>query len=141
MISPDMRLKLKQLLIQHEGMELNLYTDTTGNATIGVGHNLSANGISQTIALAILDEDILYTYNKLFSLDWFQQLNEPRQIAITDMAFNLGVKGLLEFHNMLSSLEKHDYETASSAMLESLWSKQVGERAICLANIIRTGEL
>jgi lysozyme len=62
-----------------------------------------------------------------------------RKLALIDMAFNLGMKGLLKFTHFLLSMEAGDYQAASRQMLESLWAEQVGYRAIELAEMIKEG--
>jgi lysozyme len=57
------------------------------------------------------------------------------------MCFNLGLQGLLGFKDMMLAIEAEDYDRAANEMLESKWATQVGERAICLAGIMRHGEL
>ena len=56
------------------------------------------------------------------------------------MAFNLGYAGLLQFRQMWSALERHDYDEAARQMLDSRWAQQVGRRATELAAMMRTGE-
>lgn len=141
-MTPDGRQKLKQLLVGHESYKQFPYTDTTGHLTIGIGRNLTNQGISITEAAYLLDDDIQYFYGKLSHfLNFFPRLSENRQIALVDMCFNVGVQGFLNFTNMILALESNDYERAAKEMLNSKWAEQVGERATCLANIIRTGEI
>jgi lysozyme len=140
-MTPEGRQKLKALLISHEQYRQFPYTDTTGHLTVGIGRNLSARGISTTEAIQLLDDDILYFSSKLAHfLDCFTELNEARQIALIDMCFNLGVQGFLNFKEMINALNAHDYDRAADEMVKSKWHDQVGERATCLENIIRTGE-
>jgi lysozyme len=141
-MTPDGHTKLKKLLVSHESYRQYPYVDTTGHITIGIGRNLNDRGISTTEAFYLLDDDIVYFSSKLnHYLPFFSSLTESRQIALIDMCFNLGTQGLLNFKEMIAALEKGDYETASKEMLDSKWSQQVGERASCLASIIRTGEI
>ena len=141
-MTPESKKKLKELLTRHESYKQFAYTDTTGNLTIGIGRNLSDRGISTTEALQLLDEDILYFSGKLsHHLNFFNKLSEHRKIALIDMCFNLGVNGFLKFTKMILALEAHDYERAADEMRASKWHEQVGERATCLENIIRTDEI
>ena len=69
----------------------------------------------------------------------------PRAEVLLNMAFNLGVDGLLKFKNTLAMLraaiEGHtSYARVADGMLNSLWAKQVGRRADELARQMRTGE-
>ncbi len=141
-MTPDGKTKLKQLLVQHESYKQFPYTDQTGHLTIAIGRNLTDRGISTTEAFYLLDDDILYFSSKLCHyLEFFNDLSEERQIALIDMAFNIGVQGLLGFNDMIAALQVHDYIKAHDAMLDSKWASQVGERATCLANIILTGNI
>lgn len=141
-MTPEARQKLKGLLVHHESYRQFPYTDTTGHLSIGIGRNLTDRGITHTEAFYLLDDDIVYFNNKLnYYLPFFINLSENRQIALINMCFNLGIQGFLGFKDMISALEAHDYERAAKEMLDSKWAQQVGERAICLANIMRTGEI
>lgn len=141
-MTPESRQKLRSLLLQHESFRQYPYSDTTGHLTIGIGRNLSDRGISQAEAFNLLDDDVLYFSSKLSQLCvYFDDLDENRKIALIDMCFNLGVNGFLAFRDMHACLENRDYIGASKAMLDSKWAEQVGQRAITLAYIIKTGEL
>lgn len=142
MMTPEGKAKLKGLLTRHESYRQFPYTDNTGHLTCGIGRNLSDRGISPTEAFYLLDDDIIYFYSKLSHfLNFFYKLSENRQIALIDLCFNVGVQGFLNFKNMILALEAFDYERAAKEMLDSKWAEQVGERATCLADIIRTGEI
>lgn len=141
-MKPDQQLKLRALLTRQEGLRLLPYTDTTGNLTIGIGRNLTANGISPSEALMMVNNDTDYVFSKLSTnYSWFAELDENRQIALMSMAFNVGLKGFAEFIQMIYALEEKDYQLAAICMLQSKWATQVGQRAVDLSAIIRTGEL
>jgi len=142
MMTPEGKLKLKQLLISHETYKQFPYIDTTGHLTIGIGRNLNDRGISTSEAFYLLDDDIVYFTGKLnHFLKFFSQLDENRQIALVDLCFNVGVQGFLNFKQMILALEAGDYHRAADEMLNSKWADQVGERATTLANIVRTGNI
>lgn len=127
-----------ELIKKHEGLRLKPYTDTTGHMTIGYGCNLSA-GITEAQASALLAlkfNDILSELNKY---SWFNTVNEARRAVLTDMAFNLGVDGLLEFHIMLECVSRGDYAGAASQMAHSEWARQTGSRAVEDAKIMKEG--
>lgn len=141
-MTPEARLKLKNLLVQHESYKQFPYIDQTNHITVGLGRNLTDRGISTTEAFYLLDDDIQYFYSKLLHyLPYFAELSENRQIALIDMCFNLGLQGFLNFHGMLAAIQLHLYNQAAEEMLSSKWAEQVGERAHQLSNIIRTGQL
>lgn len=136
------RQQLKNLLTTHEAYKQFPYVDTTGHLTIGIGRNLTNRGVSLSEALQLLNDDIDYFSQKLTSfLKFYDTLNEPRQMVLVDMCFNLGVQGLLNFTHMMLALEATDFERAADEMLNSIWASQVGDRAKMLAQIMRTGVL
>jgi lysozyme len=73
------------------------------------------------------------------NLPWWRDLDDVRQRALINMAFNLRAR-LLGFTNTLAAIQASDWQKAHDEMLDSLWAKQVGERAQRLASMILTGE-
>lgn len=138
-MTPDMKIKLRHLLIVHEGYEQKLYTDSIGKHTIGIGRNLDDRGVCPTEIDMMCDHDMQYFYDQLDShFTWFAQLNEARQIALIDMCF-MGFKKFLSFKKMIAYLANHDYDNAAIELLDSAYAHQVGKRAIDLATIIKLG--
>ena len=129
----------RRLIKAHEGLRLTPYRCTEGYLTIGYGRNLETTGISRGEAEAMLDSDIAEAHRSLSFLDFWPDLNDARKAALIDMVFNLGITGLMTFKKMLAALERKDYDTASSEILDSRYAIQVGARAIRIATIIRSG--
>jgi lysozyme len=99
-----------------------------------VGRNIEQKGITEDEALYLLGNDIEYFTEQLEeNLIGFQELSEDKKAVLVNMAFNLGVNGLLKFKNMLAAVTEERWEDASSEMLNSRWADQVGNRAIELA--------
>ena len=67
--------------------------------------------------------------------------NVARKVALTSMAFQLGVSGLAEFVNTLGMVEKGWFSPAADNMLKSKWAKQTPERAERIAEMMRTGRI
>ena len=132
--------KLIKQLQKHEGLRLKPYLCSQNKYTIGYGRNLEDNGISQAEANMMLANDIHKCIEQAETLHCFDKLNDIRQNVVINMIFNLGFYGLKKFKKFLRALELEDYETASIEMLDSLWSKQVGSRAIELSDQIRLGK-
>lgn len=126
-------------LIEEEGLRLKPYTDTVGKLTIGIGRNLTDVGISENEAHYLLDNDIDKVITQLrANLNYFDSLPNNIQLALTDLAFNMGIGGLLSFHNTLKYVEIGDYKFASENLLLSKWAKQVGRtRSLSIANLIK----
>lgn len=117
------------------------YKDTRGVLTIGYGFNLESDGLSEAEATAVLEIRVRVRYQELLAaLPWVVDLDPPRQGVLLNMAYNLGVHGLLEFHNMLTELRAEDYRAAADEMVRSKWAQQVGARAERLEQQMRTGE-
>lgn len=131
---------VEELLVHHEGLRLTPYLDTANKWTIGVGRNLSDSGISQDEAFYLLNHDLQRVSRELDqNLPWWRELSEVRQKVMVSMAFNLGMSGLLGFHEMLSAAEGGDYSGAARHMLGSRWAAQVGRRAVELAYLMENG--
>lgn len=133
-------LELTALLVKHEGLKLKPYRCSEGYLTIGVGHNLDANGISEEIAFLLLREDIEKAKNALSAYSFWESLDKVRQDALTDFMFNVGAGTFAKFKNMIAALEAGDYKQASRELLNSRYAKQVGKRAQTIALMISTGE-
>jgi len=131
---------LEKMLLKHEGLRLKPYLCSEGKTTIGIGHNLDDKGITEKQAYVLLRDDIDDCIKDLAPYTWFKDLNMPRQDALINMCFNLGINRLLKFKNMVQALEVHDYEEAAKQALDSKWATQVGKRAFELAEIIKSGE-
>lgn len=132
---------LRQQLMRHEGLRLTPYTDTMGKLTIGYGHNLTAKGITTEVADLLLTADIDDTLAQVtLCMPWFRNLDPIRQRALADMAFNIGVRGLLGFKRMLNAVNANRWEDAANEMENSTWAKQVGKRALELSQMMQTGK-
>lgn len=142
--------KARELLYQHEGVRAFPYDDATGKpivvggyVTIGVGRNLNAKPLTEDEIDYLLSNDVAdaiqIARDVIGSTHWYK-LSEPRQLALVDMAFNLGPRGLAGFTKMLEAMRDGDYTLAAKEALESKWAKQVGQRALTVAKMIGENE-
>lgn len=132
------RQRVAEQLLADEGLRLKPYRCTAGRLTIGVGRNLDERGITEAEALLLLDNDIGDCWTRLSAnLSWLAAAPDPVQEALVNMAFNLGVGGLLGFKDTLELLRAEQYAEAAQAMLASKWARQVGKRAERLAAQVR----
>jgi len=137
-MSVDMR-SLTEQLVQHEGLRQNPYYCTAGKLTIGVGRNLEAVGISKSEAMFMLENDVIRVMGELDEhLPWWRDLSQTRRHVLLDMAFNLGIFGLLKFRNALTAMQDERWADAAVEMLDSRWAQQVGNRAKTLAKMMET---
>jgi lysozyme len=133
--------KLIETLRRHEGVKNTLYKCTSDKWTIGVGRNLEDVGLSEEEIDMLLLNDIVRTKELMDDyIPWHSDLDEVRQEALINFVFNVGIGTTMKFKNAMAALEEHDYDTASTEMLDSNWAKQVGNRAIEITQMIKTGE-
>ncbi len=135
---------LKQQLIRDEGSVSHAYEDSLGFTTIGVGRLIDARrggGLRDSEIDFLLHNDIEEkTAQVLAALPWASKLSEPRFAVLVNMAFQLGIGGLLKFKRALGSIEAGQYSEAAMEMVDSLWAQQTPERAKRLAKQMLTGE-
>lgn len=131
--------QLRNRLDRDEGVRPFVYTDTTGNLTVGVGHNLTVKGVSIPVIDLMYEEDIRDAIVVLdHILPSWRALDEVRQIVFLSLAFNMGYR-LAGFKNMLRNTNQGLWRAASSDLQASLWFRQVGYRGPRLVGMLRTG--
>lgn len=132
---------VRQALIRDEGLKLKPYRDSVGVLTIGVGRNLESVGLSLSEVYYLLDNDLDHALRDCAErfTPWFQTLDPVRQGVLVQMAFNLGIGGLMQFRNTLAAVKRGDYAAAAKGMLASKWAGQVKGRAARLAAQMETG--
>lgn len=131
---------LSDRIKRHEGLRLITYTDSTGNLTIGYGHNM-ATGITIATANQMLTDDIRAAeafVDKHFQ--WAETIDLVRRQVFIELAFQLG-RRLLGFPRALIAAEQGHWETCADELLDSVWARQCPERALELVAIIRAGQL
>ena len=136
--------RLINQLIADEGLKPYAYQDSLGFWTIGIGTLIDRrkNG-----GLTI-DECRYLANNRLDRIKgdlddqapWWKSLVDARQEAIMNMAYNLGVSGVLGFKKMIEAIRVADWQQAAAEMRASKWADQVGARAQRLARMMETGE-
>ena len=131
-----MKVTLKKLLIQHEGLRLKPYVDSLGHPTIGVGHKIRP--ITHARAMELLQQDVDIAINGAMKFHWFDGLSPVRKDVIISMIFNMGLRRFKTFKRMIAGLRKDDFVVAANELLDSLYHVQVGLRAEELAIMLRT---
>ena len=128
-------------LIRHEGFKTKMYKCPAGYWTIGVGHNLEVNPISESAVIQILRDDIAIISADLErAFPVVKKLNKARYYVLLNMAFNLGITRLSGFVKMWQAVELGYWHIAAKEMLDSKWAVQVGKRATDLSRMMLTGE-
>jgi lysozyme len=120
----------------------SVFTETHGNITIGIGHNLT-NGISLHIAEELFTEDVNAVVAEIEAqLPWVGDLSDARQRGVLDLAFNLGVHGLIrDMPDVLNYLKTACWNCAGNALqfAHAHYVSQVHGRAIDIADLFRKG--
>lgn len=126
--------RLRDQIIRDEGSIAFAYDDATGRAvvrgytmrgyvTIGVGFMVDRDkggGLRQEEIVFILDNRLRILSEELKArLPFLVKLSETRQAVLVNMAFQMGVSGLLGFKNTLAMIERGDYSGAAKGMLNS----------------------
>lgn len=138
-----MSAELERQLRGDEGEVLYAYQDHLGFWTLGVGRLIDhrkGGGISRAESANMLANDIESKQAEMDrKMPWWRTLDPVRQGALTNMAFQLGVDGLLGFQTTLRLIQAGQYTEASIQMLRSKWAAQTPARAKRMADQIRTG--
>ena len=137
--------KLTEQLRRDEGVKPAAYQDHLGFWTIGVGRLVDARkpgaGLRPDEIDYLLRNDINDRVAALQkALPWFVKLDEARQGALINMAFQMGAAGLLAFRQTLGLVRDGKYAEAAEQMLKSKWATQTPARAKRLAEQMKTGE-
>lgn len=132
---------LVQDLKSDEGWAASAYQDTEGWWTIGYGFLIDGRRggeLPKQIAEQWLHHNVISKWAELTSrIPWLLDQPEDVQRAIGNMAYQLGVSGVLKFQNMLNCLLAGDRAMAAEEALDSRWAKQTPNRAQRVASLIR----
>jgi lysozyme len=130
---------LDQWITDHEGVKLHPYTDTHGNLTIGIGHNL-ANGIPLSVAYSLRDLDIIAAQKAVITnFPWIKNIDMPRVDALVHLCFWIGIGSLMGFTKMMNAVRAEDWKTAHDELLNSKLFSDIPERTTEIANRLLTG--
>jgi len=149
-------------LIAHEGLRLQVYQDTLGIDTIGIGRNLEDRGITKeeldwmdipnmdaVYEYGITEADAMYLAKNDVQIveeelvrahPCVEDLDAVRQLVLVDMAFNMGVPRLNKFKKMWAAVHENKFDIAAKEMLDSRWAIQVKSRSTKLAHAMHHGE-
>lgn len=140
------------ILKRQEGKRNDVYRDHLGYWTIGYGHLIARDKlVTETEARDLVDApwsdercermlalDYEGACQRLFmELSWAEALPEWPKRGLCNMAFQMGVKGVLGFPKMLAALRLNDWDAARAHALNSTWAKeQTPARAAEVATMI-----
>lgn len=127
-----------------EAVRKTVYPDQFGFATIAVGRLVDSRkpgaGLRDSEINLMLANDISDRRSALSArLPWFKDLDEARQGVLLNMAFQLGVDGLMGFTQTLRLVQAGQYAAAAKEMMSSDWGRQTPERAKRMHDQMLTG--
>ncbi|QPI17851.1 baseplate hub subunit and tail lysozyme [Pectobacterium phage POP12] len=159
---------IEKMLMQDEGIRTKWYKDSEGYPTIGIGHLLImertsdlarinraiSDAVGRTVTsgtitaaeITMLFEQDLATVRRGIARtrnvnEVYVDLNRPRQMAIENMCFQMGVAGVAKFTNTLAAMKRKDWPAAYSGLRASKWAEQTPGRSSRVSKIVLTGNL
>lgn len=128
-----------QLVKTNEGYRRFPYPDTLGTFAVGHGTNFFTRGMTEVEADYFTLRDVTARFDELQKLPWFAKQNVARKAALIDLAYELGLRGLLNFTFMIRCLDTEAYASAANALRHSKLADEAPARAKRNADIIFNG--
>ena len=122
---------------KHEGFRPTVYFDSRGYDTIGYGLAIKNLSLTESEAALLLQNRVVLLVSALDNaIPWWAELSEPRQNSLVEMAYQLGVHGLLEFTKMIAALREGRWQDAKAEALRSEWAEETPTRANEIAALL-----
>ena len=125
-----------------EGVEYVIYNDHLGYPTFGVGHLVLESdpefgepvgtGVSEERVKECFEADLdlaIGECHALYERGKFDDLPDEVQQILVNMMFNMGRTRLSKFKNFNAAILDHDWKKAAVEGRDSLWYRQVTNRA------------
>ncbi len=142
---------LKEQIKRHEGEVLEIYKDSLGYLTLGVGHLIqpkdpehgqpAGTPVSQEVVDLYYEDDFDKHVEETIHVCEnnnivFEALPESIQHVLVNMCFNLGANRLGKFRNMLYAVSTSNWKEMANQMEDSRWFGQVGRRSVELQQMV-----
>lgn len=109
-----------------------------------VGRQVNGS-ITQSEATTLFTQDLNKVRSEIrknaFTAPVYAKINRSRQMALENMAFQMGTGGVANFKTMLSQMAAGKWAEAASSAKQSLWARQTPGRANRVALIIKNGNI
>ena len=140
--------KLREEIEYDEGNVQKIYLDHLGLPTFGIGHLVRESDpeyglevgteVSKERCDSVFNEDVKTVIADCYKLyPDFDDLPEEVKRIIANMMFNLGATRMGKFKGMKAGVDARDWQKAADEMVDSLWYKQVTNRANRLVKRMR----
>jgi lysozyme len=87
--------------------------------------------------LAVKTKNLINDVSKRFPK--FFTLSTNRQLALLNIAYNIGVSGLFEFVEMFKALRQNDYDKAAEEILDSKAARELPSRYWRISKLMMDG--
>ena len=152
---------IKQMVIANEAWKNNVYKDSNGLWTMGVGH-LIGDGKKMPVIdpkfpqLGTITKDRIFTNQEVrmvFEKDFeehvklaeqtpgWDKANEAGKAGLIDLTYNMGGRWYIIHKKTAGLLEQGDFKGAAKELEKSKWYKQVKTRAPATVSLIRAGSI
>lgn len=167
---PDPAYTIQQMIRHDEGLRLKVYFDQNGYPTVGIGHLIIGQAVSDMDVInKILSNQVGRTVtgnpgsitmdeaSTLFTQDLavvqqavltnsivapvYKKLNRSRQMAIENMTFQMGIGGVAGFTKALGYMYNADWKNAYNELRDSQWYYQTTGRAAAVSYCILVGNM
>ena len=139
---------LREEIEADEGCKYEVYLDHLGLPTFGIGHLVldsdieygepSGTTVSEDRVSECFNSDIDTVLSECERLyEDFPDLPEDVQRIIANMMFNMGYPRLSKFKGMKAGVDARDWQQAADEMFDSVWYRQVTNRAERLVQRMR----
>ena len=139
---------LKARVRLHEGVRTQMYLDSLGKATIGIGHLIKPHErerYAEGVEISMDEVEELFEMDLNRAAAGAESLIKecighdlPPHIeeVILEMVFQLGTTGVSKFKKFWKALRVKDWKKASEEMKDSRWHSQTTKRCESLAEIV-----
>jgi lysozyme len=142
--------KLKDEIAADEGYRTDIYLDHLGYPTVGIGHLILKTDAEhgKPVGTKITDARVTELFlsdiessvkdaKKLFAN--FETCSDEIQRILVNMMFNLGYTRFSKFKKFKAAIESRNWKQAAIEGTDSLWFKQVPNRARRLMERLQNG--
>ena len=140
-------LKLIKRIKKNEGFSSIPYKDQLGFLTIGYGHLILSSEkhlIKNKSSKKKLEKIFIQDFNK--AIEGYKKYlkketsNKKEEELLIEMVFQMGIKGVLNFKNLLINIRKKNKHLVCFEMMNSLWYKQTPKRVKTIIKIFLKNE-
>ena len=136
-------------LLRHEGLVYEVYLDSEGKLTMGIGHMIKVGDpeFKKPVGTPVSEERI----REAFKQDLVNAIRDVEDVfpavgnypdnvqrVLVNMMFNLGKPRFNKFEDMIEAVHNEDWNAAADAMINSKWFCQVKQRGVELVDMMST---